>query len=280
MRVGVVRDDMGRGLHLGDLLSRNQYPYASQVAGQSRVIRKPSDAEIASAISSYISLSPATLTATDTDAAVDTTTDDTLRVSVDGGATFTDIVVTAGGAIAKTVIRDDLNTEFASASLNLIADIVGTNQIRIRTTSPDLGPGTYVGIDTVGNGSTLSTAIGFAAGGVSDTIGSLTTLQAAIVAAVYPTATTIDVSSATIIAVDPAFAGLSSDDQAALVLAIADTIAPKLIETGYAQLSFVSGKMSKMKVAGFRPGGVRAGKPAGIAIAVVEDDGSTAYSYP
>jgi hypothetical protein len=280
MRVGVVRNDMGRGLHLDDLLPRNQYPYASQVAGQSRAIHKPTDAELEAAASPYLALATAVLIATNTAASVDTSSNDTLRIRTDATASFTVIAVTSGASTAKTVIRDDLNTEFDSAGLNLIADIVGTNQIRIRTTSPDVGPGSYVEVDSVANGSTLSTAVGFTVGGVSDTVGTSTALTAAIKAAVYPTSTTIDVSSATIIAVDLAFAGMATDDQAALVLAVADVVAPKLTETGYALLSFSKGKMSKMRVASFQPGGTRGGKPAGIAIAVVEDDGSTAFSYP
>lgn len=164
MRVGVVRNDMGQGLHLDDLLSRNQYPYASQVAGQSRVIRKPTDAELGSIVESY--------------------------------------------------------------------PIAGVTAA----------------------------------------------LVTALKTAVYPTSVTINVSQATIIGADAAFGALSGPNQAAFAADIAEAVAPYLVETGDAVLSFAAGKMAAMKSATFQPGGARAGLPAGIAIAAVEDDGSTPFT--
>lgn len=278
MRIGVVRDDMGRGLHLDDLMPRNQYPYASQVAGQSRVIRKPSDAELAAAIGSYPA--PAATTGTDTNANVDTSVNDTLRIRTSPSATYTVIAVTAGAATAKTTIRNDLNAAFTSNSLPLVADIVGTNQIRIRTTSPNVGPSAYLQIDSVANGSTLNTPLGFAVGGVVATGTATSTLVTDVKTAVYPTAVTIDVSQATVVAANAAFAGLSAGDQAALTAAIAELVAPYFVPTGDVLNSFANGKLSVLRVAAFRPDGDRAGYPTGIAVAAVEDDGSTPFTYP
>jgi hypothetical protein len=44
------------------------------------------------------------------------------------------------------------------------------------------------------------------------------------------------------------------------------------------QLSFAQGKLSEMVKTTFQPGGARAGLPAGIAVAVLEDDGVTVYT--
>jgi len=278
MRIGVVRDDMGRGLHLDDLMPRNQYPLASSVAGQSRVVRKPSDAELAESVNSFPI--PVSATGTDTNASVDTSVNDTLRIRTSPADAFTVIAVTAGAATAKTTIRDDLNAAFASNSLPLTADIVGTNQIRIRTTSPDVGPSAYLEIDTVANGSNLNTPLGYAAGGVIVTGTATATLVSDIKTAVYPTAVTIDVSEATIVAANAAFGDLDVADQALIAAAIAELIAPYFVETGDVLLSFALGKASVMRDAAFQPGGTRVGLPAGIAIAAVEDDGSTPFTYP
>jgi hypothetical protein len=102
---------------------------------------------------------------------------------------------------------------------------------------------------------------------------------AALQVAVYPTTTTIDVSSATITALST-FANLTTTQQADLVAAIAEVIAPYFVETGYVLLSFVSGNLSEMRDAAFQPGGTYVGLPAGPAVAVVEDDGVTPFTYP
>ena len=99
----------------------------------------------------------------------------------------------------------------------------------------------------------------------------------ALKTAAYPTATTVDVSSATLSAVS-GISSLGSGPKAALVAVLQDMIAPSLVETGPVMLSFAYGKISKMRVAGYQPGGARIGLPAGIAVAVVENDGSTPFS--
>lgn len=102
---------------------------------------------------------------------------------------------------------------------------------------------------------------------------SVTTLKAAI----YPTSTTVDVSTATVGALD-GITALGTNPKAACIAEIADLVAPKLVETGPVLLSFVKGKLSKLKSSAFQPGGSRSGLPAGIAAAIVADDGTTAYT--
>jgi hypothetical protein len=203
---------------------------------------------------------------------VDTSVNDTLRIRAAGN--YTDIAVTSGAATPKTTILADLNAAFLANNLPFIASIVGTNQIQIDTISPNTGPSAVLDIDTFANGSTLNTPLGLTDGA---TLTGLTV--AALQVAVYPTTTTIDVSSATITALST-FANLTTTQQADLVAAIAEVIAPYFVETGYVLLSFVSGNLSEMRDAAFQPGGTYVGLPAGPAVAVVEDDGVTPFTYP
>jgi hypothetical protein len=102
--------------------------------------------------------------------------------------------------------------------------------------------------------------------------GSLSALKTAV----YPSPTTVNVSTGTIQAVT-GISGLGSVPKAALTVEIQDMVAPRFVETGPVLLSFVLGKLSILRSASFRPGGVRGGLPAGLAIAAVADDGSTPY---
>lgn len=96
-------------------------------------------------------------------------------------------------------------------------------------------------------------------------------------AAVYPTAVTVNVASATLTAL-AGISALAPTAQAACVADLQNAIAPSLVETGPVLLSFVYGVLSKMKVATFQPGGTRGNLPAGIAAAIVANDGSTVYT--
>lgn len=93
----------------------------------------------------------------------------------------------------------------------------------------------------------------------------------------YPTATTLNVTAASLGAL-AGITGLASGPKSACCLAIADLAAPKLVETGMALLSFHAGKLSKMTSSTFRPGGTRGGLPAGVAAAIYVDDGTSVFS--
>ena len=95
--------------------------------------------------------------------------------------------------------------------------------------------------------------------------------------AVYPTGTTIDVSTSTIAALST-YSLLTTAASAALVDAVADLIAPALVETGQVLLSFAVGVLGKAADATFQPGGARIGLAVGPALALLEDDGSTVFT--
>ncbi|KKM07707.1 hypothetical protein LCGC14_1731200, partial [marine sediment metagenome] len=95
-----------------------------------------------------------------TNALVDTSVNDTLRIRANEEDDYVVITVTSGASTAKTVIRDDLNTAFITNNLPFLASIVGTNQIQIDSTIP----AAFIDIDTIANGSTLNTPLGLADG--------------------------------------------------------------------------------------------------------------------
>jgi len=138
MRIGVVRTDLGKGIYLADLESKSQRVLSASTEGQAMTLKRPSDDDLSAVLASYPL--PVYLTASNTSATVDTSTNDTLRVRVLGSDAFTEITVTGDVALTKTDIRDELNAAFLLEGLPFISSVVGTNQIRVDTISPNLGP--------------------------------------------------------------------------------------------------------------------------------------------
>lgn len=274
MRVGFVRTDLSANspngrLYLSDVENTSQRNFSSEPKGQSRYFHKPTDAELLTVLNGIASL---TIRGTDVAASVDTTVANgtKLNIRTSPTASFTQVLVSSNAALAKTTIVTQLNADFVAAGLGLVARISGTNQITIDTTAK--GPNAYVEISaTLPSAGALHTVLGFTAGATTGLS------VAALKTAVYPTATTVNVSTATIAALS-SFSLMIPATQAALVLAIADAVAPRLVETGQALLSFAYGALSKLRSATFQPGGARIGLPAGIAAAIVADDGSTPFT--
>lgn len=268
MRVAIVRSDIGPVL-LDDVESSSQRNFSSQPAGQSRYFKKPSDAQLLAVLTA---VAPVTIQGSDTAATVDTTVANGTKLNIrdaSGGA-YVQVTVSSSATAAKTTIASELNIAFANAGLKLRARVGGSNKLTIDSTVG--GPGAHIQI-SAGSPSTgaLHTVLGLA----TTAVNGLTV--SALKAAAYPSATTVDVSSATLLALGT-FSLLATDAQSALVAGVADLVAPKLVETGMVLLSFAYGKLSKLKSASFQPGNTRAGLSAGVAAAIVADDGSTVYS--
>lgn len=266
MRAGFVnRTDLPKGLYIDDIEDTSRRNFSSQPKGQSRVLRRPTDAEVQSVLTAFALLSER---GSDTGATKDTDPNDTLRIRASSSAPYTVITVTTDNALAVATLVNELNLAFINNGLPFTASVVGTNQVQIDTTSGDVS----LDIDTVANGSTLNTALGFTDG---VTVTPLTV--AALRTAAYPTSTTIDVSTATITGLST-FSDLTTAQQTALVDAVADAIAPSFTETSLVLLSFSGGVLSKASASDFQPGGARIGLTAGPALAVLEDDGSTPFT--
>lgn len=273
MRVGIVRSDIAK-LYLSDVENSSQRVFSSEPKGQSRYFVKPTDTDLTNVMNIYAILSAL---GNNSAATFDTTANNVLKIRSTTGA-YTSISVTASLTLAKSQLAAELNTGFANAGLPFVATHftsgVNLNKIQIDTVAPNAGPNAKLQIDTAAGGSNLNVAIhsGWPASPPNLTGISVATLKAAV----YPTATTINVASATIVALST-FSSMQATAQTNLVNAIADKVAPKLVETGPVLLSFVYGVMSKLRSAAFQPGGARVGLPAGIGAAMVNDDGSTPY---
>lgn len=268
MRVAIVRSDIQK-IYLADVENTSQRNFSSQPPGQSRYLHKPSDTELQAVLNSKAYL---TIRGSNTAATVDTTVANgtKLNIKTSAAASFTQVTVSSNAALPKATIVTELNAAFVAAGLGLTARISGTNQITIDTTAK--GSSAYVEVSAASPSTgALHTVLGITAAATSPlSVSSLKT-------AVYPTGTTVNVAPATINALST-FSLMQTADQTALDDAIADLVAPKLIETGMALLSFAYGQLAKMRVAGFQPGGSRSGLPAGICAAIVANDGSTVFS--
>lgn len=278
MRIGVVRTDLNR-IYLSDLENTSQRNFSSEPPGQSRYISRPTDAQLTAALVAGGAV--LSLLGTVTGATKDTNPNNTLRIRTSSTASFSVIAVSASDTAANATIVSELNTAFLAAGLPVIAKLGNSDNTRIQLEGTVKGPTAYLELDTVANGSTLNTALGYPVGG--QVMNGLTV--AALRTAVYPTSTTINVATATIVALGASpdvtngdFANLTTAQQTAIVDAIANAVAPKLIETGRALLSFDRGVISKLRSTGFQPGGTRSGLPAGVAVAVLANDGSTVFT--
>ncbi len=279
MRVGIVRGDMGAGVYLADLSSRNQYPYASAVRGQARTLRKPVDSELLSVIKA--NPLPAATTGLNTSTAVDTHLATGLSVRVSKGATFTTVPVGGTGAALKTDISAQLNAGFASAGLPISAAVVGTNQIRL--SSARKGDGAYIEVNSQGSAGytgALSFVLGLAAGPVA--VPPQATLMAALKSAVY-SGSVFNVASGTIVnagvnvntGANINYALLGITGASKFVDTVAELVAPKLLETGDVLLSFAKGDMADLRKPTYVLHGV-----TGAALYATDNVGATAYSYP
>lgn len=278
MRAGIVRSDLGHGVYVSDIDSRSQYPYASVVQGQSRTLRKPTDAELLNLVKA--NPLPVAITGLNTATAVDTHLATGLSVRVSRGATYSEVTIAGTGSALKTYIRDQLNSGFASAGIPLSASVVGTNQLRLTTTAK--GEAAYVDISAQGSGGftgALNTVLGIAVGTFAGP--PQATMFAALKAAVY-TGQRFDVGSGAISA-----AGVTVNTGAAINYAllgtggfsgfqnqVADLVAPNLVAGGDVLLSFSKGVMSKLRDANYEFNGV-----TGAALYATLDDGVTPFTY-
>ena len=266
MRVAALRTDISK-IYLADVENRAQRCFSSEPQGQSRYFERPTLTQLLGVLNTYAFL---TLYGSNNAATVNTALGNNIfKVKTAASAAFTTITVTSGAAVPKATLVTDLNTAFTANGLPLLARLDG-NHLVVDSTGSNVGVSAYIGVDVDLN-STLNPIVGFTAGALSGI--SVLTLSSTV----YPAPNTIDVSSASILALST-FTYLTTAAQDALVGAVADTVAPSIVETGPALLSFVYGNLSKYRSSSFRPGGERVGLVAGPAVAVVDDDGVTPFS--
>lgn len=265
MRIGIVRTDIAR-IYLSDVENASQRDFSSQPKGQSRYFVHPTDAQLTAVLNKF---ALATLLGTNTSTFNTTGSNGTkLNIRTSASASYVQVTVRSGAAVTAAQIVSDLNVSFKSAGVAALARVSGTS-VAIDTVLG--GPGVNLDLDpSTPSTATLQTVLGLSTSPVPGV--TLATLKAAI----YPTATTVNVASATIAALG-GLTNLSTAELAALVGAVQDLVAPRLVETGPVLRSLAYGILSKMVSPGFRPGGLRAGLPAGVACEVLADDGITPY---
>jgi hypothetical protein len=238
MRVAAIRTDMS-SIYVNDIENRAQRCFSSEPAGQSLYLKKASDEQLLEVYNTY---GFATIQGSDTAPTIDTSTHFTLSLKTSAGASYVAVNVRQGVATTKANIIVDLNAGFAASGLALKA-FLDNNKVTIQTTGAVCGEKGYVALDTVGQ---LDSNLGLSN---SPVVGvSFATFKAAIY-----TGGTVNVSTAGISAIG-SLGLMVSADLTALVNAVADLVAPKLVETGPVLLSFVYGTLSKYVSSSFAPG--------------------------
>jgi len=277
MRIGVIRGDLPGPIHLRDLETLSQYNPPTEPKGQELYIGRPSTTEIENVLANATYGAGAVIQGSDISGSFPITltgSNNVLKVRLSSTASFTTVTVATGAKANIAALVSAVNAALVAAGIGVVAYQGPGSGQRLAIESTTRGVNSYIEVDTTGNGSTFDTPAGFTAG--ARTMPS----ASAFITALNPVSGTLNVSTATINAVG------SGTNANALSLvqstrgtqaALADAIAPRVIETSVAIDSFLVGMISEYRSASFNPDS-RRGLPSGAAISVVQDDGSTAFS--
>jgi hypothetical protein len=268
MRVGVIRGDMPGPVAIMDLETISQYNPPTEPKGQERRIGRPDLTVVGNALAVIPAGSQGTVNVSA--GATITNLNHTLRVKTSAAASFTVVTVANAAYASGALLVAAVNAALLAAGVTATARLDATGAFLV-IQSNTLGVGSYLNIDTVGNGSTFNTPVGFAAGGEITTVPA----AAAVITATLPVGGPLDVSTATLVAT------VGDGGTSAQVTALADSIAPHFVETDVAIKSFQVGMLSGFRSASYNPDTRHI--PAivnGAAISVVQDDGVTAFTAP
>lgn len=279
MRAGVIRGDLQGPILLADLEPVTDRNVPTEAPGQVRYLSRPTVAEIEAALAGEGSGdgAGAVLNGGDISGAFPLTingTNDDLRVRTSASASFTAVSIVQAAYATLPLLIAAVNVALSGTGITARTNVAGNG---IALESDTKGVLSYIENDTAGNGSTANTPLSLANGAVR-TMPSAATY----ITALNPVGGALDVSTATMNAV-----GATTNSNALSLIptaagvhaALAEAIAPQFIETPVVEDSMRSGMLSSLLSANFNPDPRR--KPAlvdGAAIAVVQDDGSTAYT--
>lgn len=274
MRIAVIRNDLSAPLLLADLeqVSRRNDPV--DAPGQVRYISYPDASVIEAALADADTGAGATTTGSDISGSLPITitgsSNDDLKVRTSSTAAFTTVTIAAGSYATVDALVAAVNTALAGTG---VAAFNGGND-NIVLESLTYGVNSYLETDDVAGGSTANTDIGL-------TDGEARTMPAA---SAFATAIglpgALDVSQATLEAVGATTNtnALEPYYDAGRTPGLADAVAPIFAETDVAIESFLVGMLSGYASASFNPDPRNPAVSAGAAIAVVEDDGATAFA--
>jgi len=268
MRVAVIRGDLSKALFLADLeLKSLSNPSVEPPAGQSRYLSRP-DPNVFTGVLATNAVPGLRSTGSIGLALTINNGNHTLRTRLTNSGGFTVSVIPNGVYATLAALLAAANPVLLAAGVALQIDPVSPSS-RVVLTTVLSGVGNYVENDTIGNGSTFNGAANLP-DGASWVINSAAT----IIAAIDPVGGPVDVSSPTVRAqISPAL----TDAQ---VKAVADALAPHLVETDAVKKSFLFGNLAGYLSASFCPDPRRFPTPpaTGAAIVCLNDDGVTSYN--
>lgn len=265
MRLASLRTDISK-IYLSDVENSSQRDFSSEADGQSLYLKHPTDADFTTLLKAVAPVTVLGTAATPFDTTVANGTK--LNVRTSSTSSYVQITVRSSASATAAQVAADLNAAFLNAGIKATARVSGTH---VAIDSMAKGPSAYLQLSA----SSPSTAALQTVLGLSTSASAGVTVSA-LKAVIYPTPTTADVSSATITGI-AGFASLSTAVQAAIVAAVQDRAAPRLVETSLVLRSYVYGVISKLRSAAFRPGGSRIALPAKAAVYVLADDGSSLF---
>lgn len=271
MRVAVIRADLPAPIYLADLeqVSRRNDPV--DAPGQEGYISIATAAQVASALGNATYGVGATITASAAPTSLTiNNTNKVLRLKTSSSASFTAYTFAEATYASTDALIAAINTALAGSGIRAFRA-----GLAVSLESETHGVNSYLELDTVGNGSTANTNLNLTNGART-----MPAASAFLTAAGVP-GSSVNVSQATLEAVgsgtnsralEPFY---DAGDSRATV--VADAIAPIYAETDVALDSFLVGNLARFRSSSYDPDPRRSAVPAGAAVDVVEDDGSTAF---
>lgn len=282
MRIGVIRADLPQPVLLTDLETTSQQS-TTRPKGQCRYLSRPTTTELETVLANATTGAGAVIEGSDISGSFPLTingTNDDLKVKTSSGAAFTTVLIANAAYASITTLLAAINTALTGTGITARQG-TGSGQ-RVALESNTKGVNSYVAVDSVAGGSVANTPLGFGAGAVTRDMPA----ASAFITALNPALGTLNVSTSAINAVgagNNANALTRIPTSRGTHTALAEAIAPKFTETAVVIESFLYGNIAALKNASFNPDPKRqppSSAPAnGAAIAVVADDGSTAFTF-
>lgn len=273
MRLAVIREDLSGPLHLSDLEPVSRRNTSVDAPGQEGYLRLPTAALVEAALADETTGVGATLRGSAL----------TFNVTINSGNKVIRLKTSSSASFANYTLAEAAYTTIATllAAVNTALTGSGVEAFNIGNAlvleSTTKGVDSYLQTDTIANGGTANTILGFANGATR----TMPAASAFLTAAGIPGGP-LDVSQATLEAVgattnsnalEPFYD--AGDDRA---LGVANAIAPIFAETDVALDSFLVGVLAGYRSDDFNPDPRNPAVDDGAAIEVVENDGSTAFS--
>lgn len=274
MRVAVIRADLPAPILLADLEQVSRRNVAVDAPGQEKYLSISTAAKVTAALAHASSGIGAAVTGSVAPTSLTIAAGNkVLRLKTSAAASFSVYTIAEAAYASLAALVVAINTALGTGS-GIRAFAAG---VAVSLESRTHGVSSYLQLDTVANGSTANTNLNFADGSIR----TVPAASAFLTAAGVPGGP-ITVSQAILEAV-----GTSTNARAlepfydagsSRATVVADAIAPIIAETDVALESFLVGNLAKYRSASFDPDPRRSSVPAGAAVSVVEDDGSTAFA--